>query len=487
MARLNCQTWCWHPRTWGLMAESRAAAPAAYAITLNSTAPLQTNTEIEPNDAAPQATGIPTGQQIRGRFAGREEDFFRIVVTGEAQLWRIEAAGDDIYELRYHDGAGVQIQKANPADGQHQVSLQNIFMIPGQHFVSLKGDNGGEYSLSVQALGPPDPDAEQEPNDDSSRAEVLEFGQDRNGLLENGDDLDYYRFSLNDDAYLRLTLVPPAGGNIRIYLDYGTSQFASILTTNSQAGSVQGMFSPGEYQIRLRPYPPAPTPYHIRLERLARFGCVSDCEPVHTRKLEFLDQSIPAAVPVQLPVTIALESGVKVVAAYQPYGQRIPITMHLKNTADADKTLEMETVTSDYRWTIEQAPASLELGAGQSRDIPLQVLVPPDAWANLPVLISARVFDKTGAQTETSAGIDVEGSAPAVNLYQSWDLPDSMLGGPNAAWTALGGQRVAMPGETEAGTLSGVGRYFDRVIRRPCTPGRRHDYCAGPEGRTRSG
>jgi len=234
------------------------------------------------------------------------------------------------------------------------------------------------------------------------------------------------------------------------------------------------MFSPGEYQIRLKPSPPDTAPYQIKLERLPRFSCASDCEPVHLRKLEFLDVSEPALELPDLPVTVTLEPEVRVVAAYQTFGQRIPVVMRLTNIAASDKNLNLEFAASDYRWEVEQLETSIELGAGQSRDIPLQILVPRDAWAGQPILISIRVFDETGAQTETSAEIEVDGYAPAINPFQSWDLPDSMLGGPNAAWSELGGHRLQMLGETEQGLVPGVGRYFDwlfdgRVLQRAGT------------------
>jgi len=449
------------PGTWGVMAESKAAEPAAYTISLNSIAPVQPGIEAEPNDKVLQATGIPANNRIKGRFAGREEDFYRIVVTGEAQLWRFQVVGDGIVELRYHDGAGVQNQKSRPNKGQSRVRLENVFLMPGQHYVSIKGDMGGEYTFLARPLGPPDPNGEREPNDDASRAEILSFGQDRTGLLENADDWDLYRFSLTNDEHLRLTFVPPAGGALLAKLDYGTTEIGSHRTQGQEAAVVQGLFSPGDYQIRMRANQPSESQYHIKLERLSRFSCAADCEPVHTRKLEFADGMKPTSPPGDLPVTMALEPETDVVAAYLKFGQSLPAELRLTNNGPQDRSLNLESATSDYRWSAVPASDSLEIGAGESRTVPLEIQVPRDAWADQSVLISVRAFEDTGTQVETSTEIEVNGRAKAVYPGQSWSIPDSILGGPNVAWTALGGRRVPAPDESEDGKWSGVGRYFD--------------------------
>jgi len=452
------------PGTWGVMVEGKAGDPAAFAISLASTGSVEAGIEAEPNDKIAQSTGIPANIQIQGRFAGPDEDFYRLVVTGEAQLWRFEAEGDGIRELRYHDGAGVQSHRTRLKGGGGRASLESLFLMPGQHYVSLKGDNGGPYTLSAHPLGPPDPDGEYEPNDNPAKAEVLRFGQDRTGLLANPDDNDFYRFSLANDEHLRLTLVPPADGSLTARIQYGTSEVGTYKTHSPEPAVLQGLFAPGDYQVRMYAGKTSESKYHLRLEILSRFSCTTDCEPVHTRKLDFTDAAKPTSGRNDLPIDLILTPEAEVVAAYSPFGQTVPAELRLVNNGPQSTHLKLETATTDHRWSAVPELTAIELAAGASRTVPLEIRVPRDAWADPPVLISVRAFEDSGAQTETSTEIRVDGRAVAINPSRWWSVPDSMLGGVNAAWDSLGGRRVPAPNESKNGEIPGVGKNFDELF-----------------------
>ena len=76
----------------------------------------------------------------------------------------------------------------------------------------------GDYDLRFTPLGPPDPDSEREPNDDSVEAEVLRIGQQRTGRIATSGDHDVYRFSTVATERLVLHLEPPAGGSVAFTL-----------------------------------------------------------------------------------------------------------------------------------------------------------------------------------------------------------------------------------------------------------------------------
>ena len=260
---------------WGLSITGRAGEETDFTVALTSQGPIQSGNEAEPNDSPVQATGLTAQQEIRGRFAMKEDDFYFLLVTGEPQLWRFDLEGEGIVEIRYHDSAGAQSQRMRPDSGAGTVSLSNLFLMPGRHTVAVRGLTGS-YTLSAQPLGPPHPDSELEPNDDASRAEVLAWGQNRFGVLENSGDLDFYRFSVTDDEHLRLSVEPPGDGQLHVWLDYGSTQIASQQISGSQPAVVQGMFPPGDYQVRLGRSKPSRDRYHVRVERLPRFGCTVD-------------------------------------------------------------------------------------------------------------------------------------------------------------------------------------------------------------------
>jgi hypothetical protein len=266
------------PGDWGLVV--RGPDTAEYSISLTQQGPILAGIELEPNDMIEYASTIPSNNRIKGRFSGQDYDFYRIVVTDTPQLWRFQVIGDDIHELAYHDGAGIQSQVYRVPTGQRRVRLDNVFLLPGIHHVRVSGHDGGKYTLLAKAIGPPDPNGEFEPNDDTSRMQPLRFGQTRTGLLADKADRDIYRFYLGHWDRIRLTLESPADGEIAADLYWDTKIFKQF--NNPQTGQkveLDGLFPPGDYRINLRAKKTSEAEYKISLERLKRFGCPSDCEP----------------------------------------------------------------------------------------------------------------------------------------------------------------------------------------------------------------
>jgi Mg-chelatase subunit ChlD len=264
---------------WGLAAE-RGPEGAEYTVTLTNQGAIQAGVETEPNDRIEYAAAVPSNNRIKGRFSGQEDDFYRILVTEDPQLWRFQVIGDEIHELGYHDGAGIQNQKYRVPAGQRRVRLDNVFLLPGVHHVRVSGRDGGSYTLIARPIGPPDPNGEFEPNDDTSRMQPLRFGQTRTGLLEDKADYDNYRFHLAHWDRIRLTIEPPADGEIMANLYWDTKVFKQFnLPQPGQKVVLEGLFPPGDYRLSLHARTTSEAEYGLSLERLDRFGCPADCEP----------------------------------------------------------------------------------------------------------------------------------------------------------------------------------------------------------------
>ena len=265
--------------TWRLAAE-RGPAGAEYRISLTAQGPIKAGTEAEPNDTPRDAVAIPSRNRIKGRFAGREDDYYRFTVTDEPQLWRFQVIGDGIHELAYYDGAGIQNQNYRVPAGQRRVRLENVFLLPGIHHIRVSGLADGAYTLLARPLGPPDPNGEFEPNDDVSRMQGLRIGQTRTGLLPDLADRDNYRFHLANWDRIRLTIEAPVDGEILAQLYWDNNSFKQFnLPQPGQKVVLEGLFPPGDYRLLLQPKTPSDAQYRLGLERLARYGCATDCEP----------------------------------------------------------------------------------------------------------------------------------------------------------------------------------------------------------------
>jgi len=505
-----------------------------YTITLDAEGPLEPGSEGEPNDNLALATGFPAKRRIRGRLGADDQDFFRIMVNVEPQLRRFQAIGEGIREVAYYDGAGKRVQRIRTKGNQRRVRLDNVYLLPGTHYLSVTGNEEGEYTLLARLLGQPDPNAEREPNDDSSRSHRLAIGQTRTGTLADPGDQDYYRFFIANHDHVRLSVRPPADGAIQASLDwYGNNLARHHTGKPGEPITLAGVFPPGDYELALSPKKASDAGYEVQLERLARFSCPADCEPngmgdlhraaplppslvlegrsgdwrdtdvyampelaavatvtvrsseplkklvlsdggpedqlldfdssvggyelevpagdqhyliVDSRgkdyrlELDFPDDSgiEPAAEP--LAATLQLELDGASVAAYRADSQRVGGMLELRNTGEEPIEVTLEAITSDYRWRAVLASREVALEPGTGIEIPVEVLVPPDAWAERPVRISVAARSAAGALTETWQTLDVKRDIPPVDPRPDWRVPETLRGGFNIAWAPFGAQ-----------------------------------------------
>ena len=267
-----------HPGEYGLSL-GRGQEGAAYTVTLAGDGPHEPGMETEPNDSVKLATGMPANQRIKGRIDKDDKDFFRIVVDGAPQLWRFQVVGDSVHELAYHDGSGREAQKIRGQPNQRRITLDNLFLLPGVHYVSVAGRASGEYTLLTRPLGPPDANAELEPNDDITRMLPLRIGQVRTGLLSDPADRDNYRFHLAHHDHIRLTIQPPADGAIRAQLYWDGTKTREASAPAGRPLVLEGLFPPGDYRLEMITSQASEAEYRLGLERLERFACAVDCEP----------------------------------------------------------------------------------------------------------------------------------------------------------------------------------------------------------------
>lgn len=260
--------------------------------------------EIEPNDEFDLATRM--GETLRGRLTERDEDFLRFDVSGEPQLWRFQAIGDEIGRLSIHDTGGTVIARAAKQDEERFVRLSNLLLAPGSHVISITGQPG-DYVIRAIPLGPPpepaavvatDPPAdpatlpldahgvpitdEVEPNDTLDRAELITFGQRRTGMLDRQGDHDFYSFHLAAETRVQLRL--SADPEIGIYADllWGASETRVDRITVSPGASGpaiwDGILPYGDYSLSLHGSTSVPRPYALELLRQPYFDRPRDLE-----------------------------------------------------------------------------------------------------------------------------------------------------------------------------------------------------------------
>jgi hypothetical protein len=257
----------------------RGAVGTEYSLSLQSIGAPEPGMETEPNDTDAWAIGTPENNRIKGAFDGQGDvDFYRFIIADEAQLWRVQAIGPNIANIAYHDLAGTPKQRLNVAPGQRRARLDNLFLFPGTHLFSVTGRDAGSYTLLARALGPPDPDAELEPNDDATRMLPLRIGQTRTGILSSRADVDQYRFHLPGRDHVVLTATPPVDGKLSAQLEFAGTGFGQTRNVDGPI-VLEGILPPGDYHLTLKAVEPSDAEYQLSLKRKATLDCTGDCEP----------------------------------------------------------------------------------------------------------------------------------------------------------------------------------------------------------------
>ena len=265
--------------TWGLSV-GRGIEGSEYSITLQPAGNILAGVEVEPNDSVEHAAAVPANHRIKGKISGSEDDFYRFIINEEPQLWRFQVTGDHIHELAYLDGSGKQNQVFRVAGDQTRVRLENVYLLPGIHYIRVSGVADANYTLLARPIGPPDPNGELEPNDDGSRTQELNMEQTRTGLLQDLKDRDQYRFNLQNWDHVQLTIEQAPDAEIFATLYWGSMKLKHYHNpTMGEKVELKGVFPPGDYRLLLSARKTSDAEYKLSLNRLQRFACADDCEP----------------------------------------------------------------------------------------------------------------------------------------------------------------------------------------------------------------
>lgn len=535
----------------------RGTADTEYRFALVSTGTPQPGVETEPNEAAAYATGTPSNNRIKGSFDVKGDvDFYRFVVADEAQLWRVQVIGDTLAKVEYHDAAGHQRQQMVAKRNVRRLRLDNLFLLPGVHHVSVTGAAAGDYTLLARGLGPPDPNGELEPNDDTGRMQPLRFGQKRTGYLADSSDADMYRFYLADWDHIRLVATPPADGQLQAELSLNKRGIQRKATKTDGPVMLEGVFPPGDYQLKLSPRDVSEAEYSLLLERQDRFTCADDCEPndgpqfaspmpagqviqgrsgdwadfdwyrlplqannqpvrfayeatalldlrvfdENLKRIEFNedrtdkshsgilpanqatylrlgnitrttdytvtmllgDETVPPAPAAELAVELSLELDTQEVAAYERVGQQVTGRLVLQNDGDVPLEMDLQSAASDARWQARIGQKSVALAAGAKQTIDVTVLVPDDAWADIPVRIGAQATAADGRTASSFADLAVGRDALPVNPLHTWDVPAALRGGMNVALGQFGATATSTP--KPSNIAADLLRLFDGMV-----------------------
>lgn len=239
--------------------------------------------EIEPNDDMEHACSIEVEKNISGYLQGDEDDCFVFDIVKPNRLWNISVSGEKVEQLELYKGLksnngmfDIRKNENNP------LGLKNLLLFPGKYGICLDGTNAF-YRFQIQETNLSGinitsiEDIEHEPNQNESQTNILHFGQTIKGTLENRGNEDYFHFTLNNDAYIRLTGIPPEDGDIRFIMQSNLIRHSARPKVGEKA-LIEGVYPPGRYIIEAWTDKASYGLYALTLERLNRFDSM-DIEP----------------------------------------------------------------------------------------------------------------------------------------------------------------------------------------------------------------
>lgn len=412
-----------------LQVSGEAGPGSRYEVRVGPGPARSDDAESEPNDAVERADAWDSGVVMRGTSRDGDVDMYRVhVPPGIPAIWRLEASGTDLGAPDWRQPDGTRVGSVTVSSAATEAVIEDLYLVSGDHLLTIRG--GGDYTLSLSQVGPPDLAAEREPNDDADRPGPLRLGAGRTGRLSGGDDTDVFRFSLSATEHVVLTATPAAGGAIELELTSADTSLGRTAPPDDGGATVfDGLLPPADYEVWVR-QDPGPDGmavgdlgYAIRIERGDPFS----------------DPALPRASP--LPATLRLVPAVSEVAAYLDDGQRVDAVLSVTSTSSLPLDLALDAVTSDDAWRVD-LPATVSVSSGAQVEVPVTVHVPAGAWRDIAVRVTVRARASDGAQGTASADILPTEDAPPVAPEPWWPLPAQLLGGLDVASLALGAATV---------------------------------------------
>lgn len=406
-----------------------------YQLAFTPLGPPDPDGEREPNDGSIRAQPLPMDAHRVGRLTDHADidvyrftldtaDHVRLTLTPPADgavRMRLESGS-----LRFVDSSAVEPGTPIVWDGVLQPGDYEAWVLP-------LTPSTGRYTLALERDDPFTSRADLEPNDTQALAAPLPGSLRVDGAGMPGGDVDWYR------------LGPlPAGGDL---LFTTTGPVTRLAVWDALAAYPAETPDEGRWLVAGLP---ADVPLWVRVETDTADAYGVAINPGATGLA-------PVAPPPALVAALTVTATPDVVSAYRSVGQAIPGVVSIANRGPDPLSLAIDTMSSDRRWSAIPEVDTVEVPAGASVDVALDIRVLPDAAADQPVRVSVRARDASGAQVTGSVDVRADRTIEPVGAWQAWMVPDGLLGGLDVASAALGGVPVApLDPEREAMLHDGV-------------------------------
>ncbi len=387
--------------------------------------------EFEPNDKEDMAHILRFGEPRRGLIDHKDDrDLYRFSLNLPTHLVVSVTPPNGKHLHIGIESEGWRVSAKRAPESAQTVRYQAL-LEAGDYQVKLHADGGWRsdvpYEIRLDRLDPFALPADLEPNDREYEAQPIGHRRRFSGRVGAFGGADYYRLppvagktaltvTLESDADIRPGLYSQDDDNIRSApLEEDKKQRSDGL------GVFHGSLEPGRQGLL---YVRGTGDYRITL----------DYDP------PLADGTVQSTDAV---IDLALSSPTRAFNAYGKDTQEAPVTVSVGNRGRARQRILLETTSGETGWELALESDELDLAPGDSRMLSGVLQALPDRPAGQPIPVFVRAQDESGAGTTTALSVEAACDVPAVQPRRYEALPQSLRGGLNLAWLALGGEAVA--------------------------------------------
>lgn len=393
----------------------------AYTLSASSTGKPDPNAEREPNDEQSQAIKLTLGEKRKGSFSSENDfDMYRIATTSSEQIdIAVDLEGDCVASLRIYMAERPYLESYGKGKG-----FTTHVRIPiGESYIGLMPSPLApcttSYELVVTRADITKLQSDIEPNNSIDEASPLPPSLIATGTNTSVMDADVY-------------LVPEALAGKEALIESTQGSFATLRTGDPAAPTeVEGTIDT-EKNTQMVVFPKDRSWLVMRSQDGPYTLKVTPTQPI----------APVAAAPLEMQLTFPATP----IAAFWPRSQRIQGEVVLKNNSAETMELTLNIRATHYTWRPTLERTAILLAAGQSDRVPITVIVDPDAWTDA---VQMKVDAFRDGKSAALATADLRGDATAdpLNEFLGYSMPDSVRGGFNVAWKALGASVPETPGE----------------------------------------
>jgi hypothetical protein len=208
--------------------------------------------DMEPNDSIDEAFPISPDEPVQAFILTEDEqDWYRLVLSGG--YFTAATEGDIDTYLELYDAAGRKLAEDDDSNYDTNAKI-SLLLEAGTYYVRVSAYETGKYTLRCAEKEPNQIDA-YEPDDREEDAKTISIGEEQSRSFTTEDDIDWVRFTVNEEGYYRIRAWGVEYSNLDTYLSLYDST-GTFVDENDDAGEtyaslITGSLSPGLYYIRV--------------------------------------------------------------------------------------------------------------------------------------------------------------------------------------------------------------------------------------------